>query len=505
MVATTEIFDLIKRLSKSEKRYFVLNAQLQDGSKSYMSLFREMEKMEVYNEAKLKVTLQSQGYKIEHLAVAKVQLSKLILKSLRAFQEANSPEQQVFGLLSEAEILKGKGLYNQSMKHLEKAKGEAIRYEMHYYIFEILNRQVSMGLISIEKDKSEKLNALFEQIEKLKNMVQKETELRVMTNKMLHLLQTKPLKHPTTIAIVEEAAKHEMLHQISDSDSFFAKIYYFFSHALIKHALGQYSAANPHYLKMLEIWDRHPHLRELHSRLYKSHITNYLNSCHTLGMYENFDMWLDKFSGVEDTNYDEEAGSFKDFYHIKLLYQLNSGQIRAALGTANEIERGLEKYKTKISKSREMTLRFNVFLTYFINEKYSDALDWLGTMALDNKIDSRADARALARIMRVIVHYEMGHTRIIDYLRTSVYRKLKKDEQLHEFERIILQHIRQMEATVGKKEQRALWQTLLQRLNGIGDSYGWNKIAGLEEIACWAESKVLQRPYVELMEEKKKH
>ncbi len=58
---------------------------------------------------------------------------------------------------------------------------------------------------------------------------------------------------------------------------------------------------------------------------------------------------------------------------------------------------------------------------------------------------------------------------------------------------------------VSKKEQRALWQELHLRLNGLGDKYGWNKIAGLEEISIWAESKVLQKPYVKLMEERKRH
>jgi tetratricopeptide (TPR) repeat protein len=482
-----------------------MNAQLQEGSKSYMSLFREIDRMDSYDEPTLKSRLQSLKYKIENLAVSKVQLTKLILKSLRSFHEANSPNQQVMGLMTEAEILKGKGLYAQAMKLLEKAKAAAIRHEMHYYVFEILNRQVFMGFHSIEKDNVGKLDTLFEEIERLKHNFQKETELIVLANSLTLLMQTKSLKHPSTIAIIEDLAKNEVLKHINDSDPFFVKLYFFFAHAQMKHALGDYVSANPHYLKILQLWERNHHLRKLHNRLYKLHIANYLNSCHTLGKYESFDHWLEKFQSVEDTNFDEEAGSFKDFYHIKLLYLLNTGQFRAALDLAKDVESGLEKYKFRISKSRETTLRFNVFITYFINEKYAEALDWLGTMALDNKIDARADTRALARIMRVIVHYELGHSRILDSLRTSVYRKLKKDEQLHEFERTILDHIRQLEAIVGKKALQAHWEALFQKLNDLGDRFGWNKIAGLEEITCWAESKVLQRSYVDLMEAKKKH
>jgi hypothetical protein len=62
MVSSSELFDLIRVLSKSEKRYFTLNAGLQDGEKSYLVLFREVEKMEVYDERKLKENLSKQGF-----------------------------------------------------------------------------------------------------------------------------------------------------------------------------------------------------------------------------------------------------------------------------------------------------------------------------------------------------------------------------------------------------------------------------------------------------------
>ncbi|MBK8563153.1 MAG: hypothetical protein IPN76_07325 [Saprospiraceae bacterium] len=360
-----------------------------------------------------------------------------------------------------------------------------------------------MYLNLVERGGEEVLTSVFEEIELLRQKVQRETELRVLAHRMLLIIQTKPLKHPSTIELLNEIAEYDILKNFSEGDSFFAKLYYFFSHALLKHSQGEFQIANPYYLKILELWERYQHLKEVHRRLFKAHISNYLNSCHTLGNYEPFEHWLDKYKEIPDTNYDEEMGSFRDLSQTSLLYLLNTGQLAKAYSLANDIEQGLIKYSSKISKARVAALRFNVFITFFINEKYSEALDWLGTLALDDKIEGRADARSLARIMRVIVHYELGHTRIIDSLRTSVYRKLKKDEQLHEFERTILEHIRKLEAFISKKEQKVLWQDLYQRLNGLGEKYGWNKIAGLEEIATWAESKVLNRPYVKLMEERK--
>lgn len=459
--------------------------------------------MDTYEEVTLKKALSKQGFKVQHLAVVKVHLANLILKSLRSFNESKNPEQGVLSLLVGAEILKNKGLYNQALKQLVKAKNAARKFEMNYYMFEILNREAAITLNLVEKDGDERLKSLFDEIEILKKKVQRETELRVLANKILLILNTKPLKHPNTIKAIDEIANDPNLSSLEESDSFFAKLYHFLTFAVVKRAQSDFSASSLYCQKMLELWERHPQLRAVHRRLYKAHISNYLNSCHMLGDYQPFAYWLEKFKSIPDTNYDEEMGSFKDFSQTRLLYLLNTGQLHAALEFTKEIEVGLTKYQSRMNKGRVTPLRFNVFITFFINEKYAEALDWLLTLALDDKIEARADARSLARIMRVIVHYELGHTRIIDSLRSSVYRKLKKDEQLHEFERTILDHIRKLEAVISKKELKALWQNLYQQLNGIGDKYGWNKIAGLEEIAVWAESKVLNRPYVKLMEERK--
>jgi hypothetical protein len=503
MVSSSELFDLIKVLSKAEKRYFTLGAGLQDGEKSYLMLFREVEKMEVYDEKKLKENLSKQGFKIENLPVAKSHLANTILKSLRSFHEGNNPEQTVFSLITGSEILKKKGLYKQSLKQLVKAKQLAQKFELHSYLFEILDREVFINFNMMVKFEEGVLQGLFDEIDTLKKKVQREMEMKVLTNRMLLILQTKPFKHPATVNAVNEIMQELNARELDETDTFFSKLYYFFTFAMVKRSQSDFASVNLFYLKILELWDRHPNLREIHRRPYKVYITNYLNSCHTLGNYEPFGYWWNKYKSMTDTNFDEEFGSFKDLSQTGLLYLLNTGQFKQALDLAYEIEKGLIKYRHGLNKARETTLRFNVFITLFINEKFSKALEWLQSMSLDDKIEAWADIRSLARIMRIIVHYELGHTRIIDSLRTSVYRKLKKEEQLHEFERTILDHIRMLEAAVTKSEVKRLWKELFQRLNGLGEKYGWNKIPGLEEIAIWAESKVLNRSYLKLMEEKK--
>ncbi len=75
---------------------------------------------------------------------------------------------------------------------------------------------------------------------------------------------------------------------------------------------------------------------------------------------------------------------------------------------------------------------------------------------------------------------------------------------MHEFERTILEHIRQLENTPAKKDKKVLFESLLDKLNAIGETYGMQKIAGLEDIVCWAESRVYNKSYLEVLEQRKK-
>ena len=54
MKPSAELFDLVKSLSKSEKRFFKLSSSLQTGEKNYLQIFDAIEKQPNYDEAALK-------------------------------------------------------------------------------------------------------------------------------------------------------------------------------------------------------------------------------------------------------------------------------------------------------------------------------------------------------------------------------------------------------------------------------------------------------------------
>ena len=96
MKPSTELFKLIKSLSKSEKRFFKLTSSLQTGEKNYLKIFDYIDKQAVYDEDALKKEFKGEIF-IKHFPSEKNHLYKLILKSLRSFYS----EQSVSSLLKQ--------------------------------------------------------------------------------------------------------------------------------------------------------------------------------------------------------------------------------------------------------------------------------------------------------------------------------------------------------------------------------------------------------------------
>ena len=115
MKPSTELFNLIKSLSKSEKRFFKLSSSLQSGEKNYLKIFDYIEKQKDYDEEKLKDYFKKDTF-IKHLPSEKNHLYKLILKSLRSYYSEQDINSIIKQEIKNVEILHKKALYKECKK-----------------------------------------------------------------------------------------------------------------------------------------------------------------------------------------------------------------------------------------------------------------------------------------------------------------------------------------------------------------------------------------------------
>lgn len=118
-----KLFQLIHALTAVEKKFFQQYARrhVTETDTIYLQLFNAISKQATYDESKLKKQLPLAAYN-EHFHKAKAYLYSLILKSLVIRKSSHSPYSQVLELLCSIEILCEKQFFEQALELLEEVK-----------------------------------------------------------------------------------------------------------------------------------------------------------------------------------------------------------------------------------------------------------------------------------------------------------------------------------------------------------------------------------------------
>ena len=151
MKPSNELFELIKSLSQTEKRFFKVYATRHIiGKKNiYSKLFDAIAKQDEYDEEKIIAKFKGQNF-VKYFASEKYYLYNMILDSLNSYHAESSVEYMLNRMLHFSEILYKKTLYEQCVKIIERAEKIAWKYEQ----FNELHKIVSTKRKLIYKDSS---------------------------------------------------------------------------------------------------------------------------------------------------------------------------------------------------------------------------------------------------------------------------------------------------------------------------------------------------------------
>ena len=136
------LFELIKALSKSEKRYFkLLSSRHTIGEENnYVRLFDFIDKQEVYDEEHLFREFKGEAF-LHRFSITKKRLYDHILNALDAFYASSSIDAQLFKQIHSADILYTKSLYDQCGRILRSAEKLAEKHEKYALLTEIRRKQ----------------------------------------------------------------------------------------------------------------------------------------------------------------------------------------------------------------------------------------------------------------------------------------------------------------------------------------------------------------------------
>lgn len=449
MKPSTDLFDLIQSLTKSEKRFFKLTSSLQTGEKNYLKIFDAIDKQTEYDESAIKYQFRNETF-IKHFPSEKNHLYKLILKSLRAYHADNSVSSILKQEIKNIEILYNKALFKECNKFLMRAKKMAIEHEKFYFLFELISWEKSLLEEALEdgqftKDLDTLIKEEQEVIEKLRNLA----AYHVLYSKINYVFRSGGfVRNKEDRELVEEIKNHPLIKGKNTALSSRAASICYYTQGFCNLANGDLERAFSRFGRVKEILDGQPHIRRDLAKRYVRTLNNMLTCKIDLGQYDEAKALVNELRDVSKqkgfNSIDLQVEIFKDTYLADLKICHFTGDFDRGLSLIDDIVSGMEDFGGKLHKEQIVSFYYQIAYIYFGAGQYNKSLFWINKVLNDNENTLRQDVYSYARLFNLVIHYELGNYDLLEYISKSTQRYLTKRQRDYELEKLVIECIRKL-------------------------------------------------------------
>lgn len=505
-----QLFQLIKSLNTREKHYFKTHVGKGTGKIMYMKLFDIIndQKAGNYDEEGVRQKLGNNS-QIKNLKHSKSRLSEALMKCLEKYYADDRGDTQIQRLLHQADILDKKKLNKASAQILLKAERLCIEYEKYDHLLVVLSKKARHFRINGDVDRLKKfirsdVGKEQDYIARLQNQIGYRNILNavnIIITQYNSVVGNKELESK-----IEEVRQHSLLSSPKKALTYNSLRYYYYILFDCTLLTRQYDEKAYTDAKQ---WVK---LVEAKKQLDPNYDDNYLVALSHL--------LINQKNQNKDFEMEETYEKVKEFYFslttkrknnflMSLFISITSNYI-SSLTTMGMIEKAVKTWENIsgfivfkiISNSSQTILAGNLAFTYFLLGKYHEALRWTNFI-LNNSSDSiKRDVQIEMRIIALVLHYELKNYGVLKYLAKSTHAYFTKVGRLGPFEKTQMIFFEQeIHLAKSRREVLELFTNLKSRLEKIMKKQSINYVF---DFIIWLESKIENRPLIEVMREKGK-
>jgi hypothetical protein len=491
MASSQELFNLVKSLTKNEKRNFQIFSGLSKSSETnYLKIFELFDSMESYDKELINKKLKGEKF-LQSLHVTENYLFQRIMESLRLFYESKNVDAKIYNHLFEAQLLEKKGFYLLSLELLQKAEKIAIRYHKYLAVMEIAPKKASIVMSTETKNLSERIENIFITATEYLNKYQEELKYRQEHASMVLMFRKwRTIRNSEVLTEMTQRIGQILADSAPKEDNFYASWYYYALTYTYYYTLQDYPKALVAQTKVIEVWDNAPDIISANQQAYIAQLSNLIVCCISCKDYHAVENALLKLEKLQPTSNDEAGELFQNLYFLKQYYLLNLQDFKAAVELVPEIEKGLLQYSAKINPSRKLSFLYNNTVALFLTENYLAASDWLQKiLQLTRTDEQRKDIQNFSRILQLAIFYKLESNEVLEYLFRSVYRNKKHLDEMLDFEKVVLKCFRLIISTVpGSIEERQIFQQMKEDMEKLDEKN--KKTIGFEEFYIWVQTQI---------------
>ena len=419
-----DLFDLIRSLNASEKRYFKVHAE-KYGNGTYKMKYEKLfdainaYQGESYDEKEFKKKNKGKGF-LKTLPSDKSYLRELILKVIRNYGSDTDPEAELPEMLLSIRLLISKGLKSQVNKLIEKAMRlaeEREQYNEMLVITDLLLKfyRMSPGEAPYDAWQLEQMDKdILERIYLIRQALYLRTHMAEIQASALWTTRSKEAREIMGVAIA--LTEKPNLPRRAELSLLNVRQIYLIHHHRYQECLDITAT-------WLDKIEKAPSPFDYSADQYRVTLANYLHCALRNDKLELFPAAIKKIKAIKTKTDKEAADCFRVSAQYEMTYTINKAQFDNADKMLKEIEADLKKYMRFIPEPQMVNFRFNIALLFFRRKKYAEAMTHINNLYfLSGRDESYVYSTAIARTMEWMSQYSLGEYTILE----SSLRNLKR-------------------------------------------------------------------------------
>ena len=503
---TEDVFNLVKSLSKAEKRTFRIyaNRVQDDGDLMYLKLFDVFEKLKTFDEKQIKTQIKNLDQ--SQYANLKRHLYQQILISLRLVHKERKANIKIREQIDFAYILYGKGLYMQALKILAKAKVLARKHQNDISLLTIFEFEKTIHSRHITRSKSKPILQLVNETAELSKSLSQRislSNLRLTLHKFY--VEKGHVHNQKEYEEIEKYFKDKLPISINANHGHMEKVYLNQSYVWYFYILNDFKKCKNYAKKWVNIFKESNELQNRDVNLFMRGYHYLLTCLFNLKDIKQFNKYLIEFEIFRKTNYQKFN---KNSQIISFLY-VHSGRLNKHFleGSFDEgcivlqstLQR-IKKYEKNLDRHKVMVLYYKVSWMYLGNQQPEKAIKYLMHIIDRSSLSLREDIQGYARLMFLMAHYDLENYNLLMPLVKKYARYFKKMKVQNQLQNIVLMLFKDLSSSA-ILDRKQIFIKYHEQLKILSKNKFEKRAFNYLEMIPYTQSKISGKTFSEVIKE----
>lgn len=494
----SELYELVRSLTKSEKRYFSLYTRFQGGSKAYLYLFEIVDRMKTFDEAKIRAQFVKQ-YRITHFPATKQYLFQQLIAALRSFGAYKDLDSDHTDMIETYKVLHYKGLHGQSAKLLKRIKAMTLSddaFIRHYYV---LLQEYLQEIYHPTDPESSRIREIFAERRKVLEIIQNYSWVGdVFTLQRIFLRNRLYCR-----SVADKAALRKIIAPLLKTTE---------KDMLSRTALGMRNMALCDYYTAIGLSGKAFETSRVYLELrtnagstdkvdtqtiaeYAQHLWLAVRA----GRFDDFDMHLARYKQFVDeiTNHDKHALAYERWYLFSLIRLCRQGQFEAAKRLQKEEQKQVSLFEASFTMKGKITIWYFHAYRDFALADYRKALQLI--QKIQTEANDEVEEFSFSKLLLMFIQYELGNLELLAYQVRSAQRFMEKQGRMYKCEKALLGFFKQVEGLANKRELHAKLDALKAEIKGLFRTPHERGFVFFLDVESWIDAKLSAKNFAEVI------